>query len=415
MTEREPIRISAPRTGKMALLGYSVETMEAAQNLGREFVAVVPPGFGELLEKDGVKYVEWDFGHIDEKSDRLYHQLVEAGANIAVPLFEETVEWAGALNSRFRNDPKLFNRAYLLRDKAMMKRKAQMSGIRVGVFEEVDNKDGAKRFFKRIQDAHSKTDADHPDPVHLKPTRAAGSVGHRMIRSEEDVDELPEETFPCMVESHLDGQEFSCEAFIHRGRVWFLNINEYVHLGYTQFSPAGSKLEAMRPKIKAAVERLVKFFGIEYGVIHPEYFLDAEGELNFGEVANRVPGGHIFELIQRAYGFNPFEALLLAADPESSEQELATFFNPERVKADGYAGNVMVYPEVGSRIEKLDIPPELFEHPYYQRHNMFEPLASKVGERMGFGNHYGTIYFFGDNDEKMRETVEHFESLTYYA
>lgn len=406
-------RIVSPRTGKIALLGYSHETIQAAQRLGREFIAVVPPGFGAGLWNKGIEAVEWDFDRLDEHSGDLYPKLKEAGASVAVALYEETVEWAGALNAKFRDDPRVFNRSLLLRDKAMMKRKAQMSGIRVGVFEELDNAESGKRFFRRIQSALSHLEGEEASPIHIKPTRAAGSVGHHVVRSEADIDELPENSFPCMAESHLDGQEFSCEAFVHNGKLRFLNINEYVHLGYSQFSPAGHELEEVRANIKSAVEHLISALGIQYGVIHPEYFLDASGALNFGEVAHRVPGGHIFELIGRAYGFDPFEGLLLCADPETTEEEFAGFFPDEKDGRIGYSGNVMVYPQ-RETIAELAIPSELLDHPYFERHSMYEPITSKVAERVGFGNHYGTIYFFGDDPAVMAETLTHFEGLEYY-
>lgn len=405
-------RISGPRSGPLALLGYSVETMEACDALGREFVAVVPEGFGASLAKDSIRAIEWDFGRINESSDHLHSQLVELGATVAVPLFEETVEWAGMLNARLRDDPRIFNRAMLLRDKAMMKRKAQMSGIRVGVFEELDDAAAAKRFLVRIREVLEGEHSD--DPIHLKPTRAAGSVGHHAIRTTEDIDALSPDTFPCMAESHLAGQEFSVEAFIHRGRVRFLNINEYVHLGYCQFTPAGTReIVEARPLIEKAVQKLVRAFGIEYGVIHPEYFLDAEGELNFGEVAHRVPGGHIFELMDRAYGFDPYAAMVLCFDPETTEDELS--YLPRSIDdRKGYAGNVLVYPNK-PQIHELRVPGELVDHPYFEKHNMFEPVTSKVAERVGFGNHYGTIYFFGEDPQIMRKTLEQFEQVDFYV
>lgn len=406
-------RINGPRSGPLALLGYSVETMEACDALGREFIAVVPEGFGASLKKDSIRVIEWDFGRINESSDHLYSQLLELGATVAVPLFEETVEWAGMLNARLRDDPRIFNRAMLLRDKAMMKRKAQMSGIRVGVFEELDDPEAAKRFLRRIRDVLAGDGAPN-DPIHLKPTRAAGSVGHHVIRSEEDVDALAADTFPCMAESHLAGQEFSVEAFVHRGRVCFLNINEYVHLGYCQFTPAGTReIVEARGQIEKAVQKLVRAFGIEYGIIHPEYFLDAEGELNFGEVAHRVPGGHIFELMDRAYGFDPYAAMVLCFDPETTEEELA--YLPSSIDDRlGYAGNVLVYPNK-EQIHELRVPGELVDHPYFEKHSMFEPVTSKVAARVGFGNHYGTIFFFGEDPQIMRKTLEQFEKVDFYV
>lgn len=48
------------------------------------------------------------------------------GVDVAIPLFEETVEWAGAINSMLMDNPTLYGQSLLLRDKALMKRRAQL-------------------------------------------------------------------------------------------------------------------------------------------------------------------------------------------------------------------------------------------------------------------------------------------------
>jgi hypothetical protein len=302
----------------------------------------------------------------------------------------------------------------LFRDKAMMKRKAQMSGIRVGVFEEVDGRGAVRQFFRRVNAAQGIVEGDKEFPIHIKPTRAAGSVGHRMLREDSDIDDLGDDMFPCMVESHLAGQEFSCEVFVHDGKVRFLNINEYIHLGYSQLLPPTRTIEDIRPKVRSEIEKLIEAFGIRHSLLHPEYFVDAEGELNFGEVAARIPGGHIFELIQRAYGFDPFAAQILCSDPETSEEELKEFFPDEVEGKRGHAGNLLVYPKK-QVVTQLQVPRELEEHPYYVGHNLFEPVNPKVRERAGFGDHYGKVDFFGEDPEKLREALETFEEMEFYV
>ncbi|MBD3167525.1 carboxylate--amine ligase [bacterium] len=401
------------RRGTIALLGYLVESFEAASKLGYDFVAVVPPGYETLLEKDGIRAVAWNFDKINEKSTQLAETLISMGVRLAVPLYEETVEWAGALNARFFGNPRLFNRAWALRDKAMMKRKAQMSGIRVGVFEEVDTHEDVRRFFRRVNEASGRMDSDPPFPVHLKPTTAAGSVGHHYIKTEQDVDEVPDDGFPCMVESHLNGQEFSCEVFVHNGKIRFMNVNEYIHLGYSQLLPPTPGLEKYRDQIRREVQKLIDAFEIKHGLLHPEYFLDEQENLNFGEVANRIPGGHIFDLIQRAYGFDPFAAQILCSDPETSEEELMEFFPDEVNGKKGHAGNLLVYPKK-KRVTSLAVPDELEKEPYYLQHDLFEPVTEKVRERAGFGDHYGKIDFFGEDADRLRDVLLHFETLDFY-
>ena len=396
-----------------ALLGWSLQAIEAIDKMNRPYVVVGPPEFELFADTNGIPFVPWQFDDSIDKVDELYQKLRDYNTKIAVPIYEETVEWAGSLNAKFQNNPRIFNKSLLLRDKGLMKRKAQLAGIRVGVFEEATNKEDINYFFKRVNQALIKIDGDSYDPIHVKPFDKAGTVGHRMIREPQDIDEIDDSEFPLLMESHLEGQEFSCEAFIHNGKVKFLNITEYVRLGHCNFVPASPSLEEWRPKIKEAIQQLVDSFEIKYGLIHPEYFLSPDGTLYFGEVAGRVPGGHIFQLIERVYGFSPFQAQVLCSDPDTTEEELDAFFPEEVVSAKGYAGSLMVYPNVRI-VEKLNIPNELKNHPYFEKHDMFIPATSKVSERIGFGNHYGTIFFFGKDGEVMRNLLKEYDDYNFY-
>lgn len=399
-----------PRT---ALLGFCIPAMEALAAIDRPFVAVVPPGFESHMEEHGIDYETWDFERLNEQSDQLAQRLMARGVELAVPLFEECVEWAGALNGRFRDDRRLFTRYLLFRDKAMMKRRAQMHGIRVGVFEEADSREDVHRFLKRVNKALIKVDDDPHDPVHLKPLAAAGSMGHRMLRTAEQVEEIRDDEFPCLLESHLEGQEFSCEVFVHAGKIRFLNINEYVHLGHSNFTPASPELEASRPIIEAAVQQLIDAFEIEYGMIHPEFFITPDKKVSFGEVAARVPGGHIFELIERAHGFNPFVGFVLCADPKTTEEELEAFF-PDPSEHDGFSGCLMVYPRQ-KVVSRVKLPEKLLLEDYYEKHNLFVPVSAKVAERVAFGDHYGTVFFRGPKADVMRELLRNYEDEDFYT
>ncbi len=396
----------------VGLLGFCIPAMEAMDSIGRPFVSVVPPEFEPYMQENGLEYVTWDFERVNEKSIQLADDLRAKGVELAIPLYEQTVEWAGALNGEFRNDRKLFTRYLLFRDKAMMKRRAQMYGIRVGVFEEADDRDAVRKFFKRVNTAAVKVDGDIEDPIHLKPLDAAGCKGHRMIRALADIDEIRDDEFPCLLETHLQGQEFSCEVFVHNGKVRFLNITEYVHLGHSNFVPASPALEERRPLIQKAVEELISAFEIQYGMIHPEFFITPDNVISFGEVAARVPGGHIFELIEKAYGFNPFVAFALAADPSTTDAEFEEFF-PKIGEHKEFAGCLMVYPRKRV-VTRVDVPERLLEDDYYEKHNLFVPANPKVAEREAFGDHYGTVYFRGDDCERMRDLLRDYEEVDFY-
>jgi len=402
----------------VALLGWSLPVIESIRKMDRPYVVVSFADFEEYARENDIPFVSWDFKSWSEQSNslQLKELLAPFDVSFAVPLYEETVEWAGALNSLYRDDPRLFNRGYLFRNKALMKRKALLAGFRVGLFEEVHTREQVHQFMERLNEAHLQLPGEEDAWVHLKPFSAAGTVGHKLLRNSDEVDRrIVDRDFPCLVESHLPGQEFSVEAFVHEGRVRFLNITEYVKLGHSNFVPAGSLLGRRRERIREATERLVRAFGIEYGMIHPEWFLTDDDTLSFGEVACRIPGGHILELVERAYGFDPIQGLILCSDPATPSAELDAFFPDDSEPTETHAGCVMVYPRPG-KVTRLQIPEELKEDPYFESHTLIPPAEHKVPDaREGFGNHYGTIFFRGPDSTRMRELLIHYQDVDFFA
>jgi hypothetical protein len=256
-------------------------------------------------------------------------------------------------------------------------------------------------------------DGDPNDPIHLKAFDKAGCLGHRLIQTPDDVENIPDEEFPCLMESHLDGFEFACEAFIHNREIKFLNISEYVTLGYSVFVPASPELEKWRPRVEEEIKKLIETFNIDFGFIHPEYFVTSDGNMYFGEVAYRPPGFNAFELMERAYGFNAYQGLVLMFDPKTTEEEIEAFFPREVVDAKGHAGCFGVYPR-RRVINHLEIPKETEEDPYFEFHELLPPSESKVPKRTAFGTHWGLVYFFGDDPHRMRDLLKAQEELDYY-
>ena len=403
-----------PKKGYVALLGWSLSAVEAAEAFDRRYVVVAPDWAEEYCESHDIPYVPWNFERLNDRSLEIAETLQNMGVDVAIPLFEETVEWAGAINSVLLDNPRLFGQAMLLRDKALMKRRAQLGGIRVGIFEEAHDHGDVVRFLKRVNQTLLKLDGDPNDPIHLKAFDKAGSLGHRVIRTPDEVDLIPDEEFPVLMESHLDGWEFAVEAWIHDGKIRFLNISEYVTLGYSVFVPATPELEAHREQITREIEKLIKTFDIEFGVIHPEYFVTSDGTMYFGEVAYRPPGFKVFELLEKAYGFNAYQGMILAFDPHTTDAEIDAFF-PEPVKdAKGYAGCFGVYPR-RRVVSRLQIPEETEDHPYFETHELTAPMEETVTKRTAFGTHWGLVYFFGDDPYTMRDLLAAQEALDFYV
>ncbi|MDX1695251.1 MAG: carboxylate--amine ligase [Ketobacteraceae bacterium] len=403
-----------PNKGYIALLGWSLNAIKAAQKFDRRYVVVAPDWAEDFCTANNIPYIKWDFLRLNDRSLEIAERLKAEGVDVAIPLFEETVEWSGAINSVLLDNPRMYGQSVLFRDKALMKRRAQLGGIRVGIFEEAHEKEDVIRFMKRVNQTLLKLDGDPDDPIHVKAFDKAGCLGHRMIRKLEDIDNIPPEEYPLLMESHLSGWEFAVEAWIHDGEIKFLNISEYVTLGYSVFVPATNELESWRNAITQQIKKLIKTFDIKFGLIHPEYFVTADGEMYFGEIAYRPPGFKAFELIERAYGFSAYQASMLVFDPKSTKEEVDAFFPKEVEGAKGYAGCFGVYPR-RRVISKLEMPKETIEHPYFESHELQEPLEETVPERSAFGTHWGLVFFFGDDPIKMRDLLKAQEELDFYV
>lgn len=408
------MREKDPKKGYVALLGWALGAIDAAERFDRRYVVVAADWAQEYAEEHNIPFVPWNFERLNDRSMEIAETLKNMGVDVAIPLFEETVEWAGAINAMLMKNPRLHGQAVLFRDKALMKRRAQLGGIRVGIFEEAHDKGDVIRFLKRVNQTLLKLDGDPNDPIHLKAFDKAGCLGHRIIRTPDEVDLIPDEEFPVLMESHLNGREFAVEAWIHNHKIRFLNISEYVTLGYSVFVPASPDLEAWRPRVRQEIEKLIATFEIENGFIHPEYFVTSDGTMYLGEVAFRPPGFKVFELLERVYGFNAYQGMILCFDPKTTEEEIAAFFPTEVVDAKGYAGSFGVYPRQRV-ISQLQIPKETEENPYFESHELSTPLETKVTKRTAFGNHWGLLYFVGNDANTMHDLLKHQEELDFYV
>ena len=166
--------------------------------------------------------------------------------------------------------------------------------------------------------------------------------------------------------------------------------------------------------ITKEIEKLIEAFDIDFGFIHPEYFVTNDGTMYFGEVAYRPPGFQALELIERAYGFNGYQGMVLAFDPKTTKEEIEAFF-PEPVKdAKGHAGVFGAYPR-RRVVSRMEIPDETANHPYFEFHELAPPLEEKVTKRNAFGTHWGLVHFFGDNAHQMRDLLKKQEDLDFYV
>jgi hypothetical protein len=131
-------------------------------------------------------------------------------------------------------------------------------------------------------------------------------------------------------------------------------------------------------------------------------------------VAYRPPGFKVFELLERAYGFNAYQGMILAFDPKTTEEEITAFFPREVVDAKCHAGCFGVYPR-RRVVSRMELPEETEDHPYFESHELTQPLEEMVTKRTAFGTHWGLLYFKGPDAKEMEKVLQRQEELDFYV
>lgn len=115
-----------PKKGYVAVLGWSLRAIDAIDRFDRRYIIVAPDWAEDYAKEHDIPFMTWDFERLNERSHELAQRLKAEGVDVAIPLFEEVVEWAGAINALLLDNPRLLGQSMLFRDKSLMKRRAQL-------------------------------------------------------------------------------------------------------------------------------------------------------------------------------------------------------------------------------------------------------------------------------------------------
>lgn len=193
------------------------------------------------------------------------------------------------------------DRAQLWRDKLVMKARAREAGIACAELRTI-GRDADARELVRALDL----------PIVLKPRSASGGRGTVIATNEREVREALREGW--LAERFVHGVELSVESFVQSGVVVFENVTEYLRPGWANIVPATLPAHIERA-VRHLSRRAIEALEVTDGLSHVEAFVmaddpNAEPTIVFGELACRPPGGSLMELMQRAYGFDPWAAHL---------------------------------------------------------------------------------------------------------
>ncbi len=203
------------------------------------------------------------------------------------------------------------SRAKTFRDKMAMAVAAISAGLNVPSFVPLINREEIARFIERI-----------PPPWILKPRSDVSAIGIRKVtdaaevwRTVDEMNERPslrERASYYLVAQFIPGQVFHVDSVVNEGRVIFAGANQYgrapmevAHLGGAYISHTVARGSNEERRLLEGNRRLVKALKIERGATHAEFIRsDEDGKFYFLEIAARVGGAYIAEVLEAASGIN---------------------------------------------------------------------------------------------------------------
>jgi biotin carboxylase len=191
------------------------------------------------------------------------------------------------------------------RDKLAMRTGARGAGFLVPEFTGVFNYDELRAYMDRV-----------PSPWLLKPRSEASALGIKKIHHPEELwralDELGDRQSNFLMEQFVPGDIFHVDSIISEGKVVFSSVHQYgrppmqvMHEGGVFTTRTVNRKSKDWKQLTRLNAKLAPALGMKRGVTHGEYIkAHADGRFYFLEIAARVGGAYIVELVEHSTGVN---------------------------------------------------------------------------------------------------------------
>jgi biotin carboxylase len=191
------------------------------------------------------------------------------------------------------------------RDKLAMRIGAQESGFLVPEFCRVLNYDELRAYMAHV-----------PAPWLLKPRSEASALGIRKIEEPEQLwralDELGDRQSRFLMEQFVPGDIFHVDSLVSEGKVVFSVAHQYgrppmqvMHEGGVFTTRTVDRASRDWAELTGLNSKLTPALGMARGVTHAEYIkAHADGRYYFLEIAARVGGAFIAEVVEASTGVN---------------------------------------------------------------------------------------------------------------
>lgn len=286
---------------------------------GQEFIRTCK-GMGcrvLLLTVEKLRNADWPFECIDEvftmPEELPLQGLIYAVSYTArsqpldriVALDEFDMENVSALREHLRIPGMGLTTVRYFRDKLAMRARAKETGILAPEFVHVLNYDSLREFMSSV-----------PGPWLLKPRSQASGIGMKKIQKQEELwpwlDQLGDQQSFYLLEQFVPGSVYHVDSVISENQVVFAEAHSYgappletSHHGGV-FTTRTMPRDAEETQALLKINRnLIESLGLVRGVTHAEFLkAHADGKFCFLEIAARVGGAYIADVIEAATGIN---------------------------------------------------------------------------------------------------------------
>jgi biotin carboxylase len=201
--------------------------------------------------------------------------------------------------------------AKVFRDKLSMAVYSQRAGINVPEFVPLVNTEEVDAFMNRV-----------PGPWVIKPRSDVSAIGIRKVSEPEQVhaavnemnerENLRERASYYVLARFIPGAVFHVDSLVNDGKVVFAGTNQYgrppmqvAHQGGAYISRTLDRGSADEKELLNINKKLVRALGLERGATHAEFIKSEEdGKFYFLEIAARVGGAYIADVLEAASGVN---------------------------------------------------------------------------------------------------------------
>jgi len=270
-----------------------------------------------LLTVDKLRDADWPRDALEEivtmPPDLTVEQILNTVSYLArskrfdrvVALDEFDLETAAQLREHMRIRGMGVTASAYYRDKLAMRIGALESGFLVPEFCRVLNYDELRAYMAHV-----------PAPWLLKPRSEASALGIRKIQDPEQLwralDELGDRQSRFLLEQFVPGDIFHVDSILSEGKVVFAVAHQYgkppfqvMHEGGVFTTRTVDRQSSDWAELTALNARLAPALGMVRGVTHGEYIkAHADGRFYFLEIAARVGGAFIADLVAASTGVN---------------------------------------------------------------------------------------------------------------